>query len=31
VWLMTLAAALFAALLIVGGLFVWPKGYRQGL
>ena len=30
VWPMTLGAALCAALLIVGGLFVPPKGYRHG-
>jgi hypothetical protein len=27
---MTLIAGLFAALLLIGGLFVWPKGYRRG-
>ena len=28
-WPLTLAAAAVAALLIVAGLFVWPKGNRQ--
>ena len=31
VWPVTLTAALVAALLIVGGLFVWPKATRPGL
>ncbi len=29
-WPFTLAAAVVAALLIVGGLFVWPKAVRPG-
>jgi hypothetical protein len=30
VWPLTLGAAVVAALLIVGGLFVWPKAIRPG-
>jgi hypothetical protein len=30
VWPFTLVAALVAALLVVGGLFVWPKAIRPG-
>jgi hypothetical protein len=30
VWPFTLAAAVIAALLMVAGLFVWPKAVRSG-
>jgi len=30
VWPLSLAAGVVAALLIVGGLFVWPKATRPG-
>ena len=30
VWPFTLVAAVVAALLLVGGLFVWPKAIRSG-
>jgi len=30
VWPFTLVAGLVAALLVVGGLFVWPKAMRPG-
>jgi hypothetical protein len=31
VWPPTLVSAGLAALLIIGGLFVWPKGNQRGL
>ena len=30
VWPFTLVAGLVAALLVIGGLFVWPKAIRPG-